>query len=84
MRLKEHFALHMQIPHKSTPWLEIQDESRWISSKIHMDGKINLDSGTSAAEGDPHDVRKKGHTILIIFVCLSISHTGDYSALFLY
>lgn len=47
--LKEHFALHMQFRHKSILWLEIQDESRWISSKIHMDGKVSADSGTSAA-----------------------------------
>lgn len=44
---------------KSKSWLEIQDNSRWISSKIHMDGKINLCSGISAAEGELHAVRKK-------------------------
>lgn len=36
----KNFALYMQIPHKSNPWPEIQDESRWISSKIHVDGKL--------------------------------------------
>lgn len=44
---------------KSKSWLEIQDKSRWISSKIHMDGKINLCSGISTAEGELHAVRKK-------------------------
>lgn len=47
--LKEHSALHTQFPHKSILWLEIQDERRWISSEIHMDGKVNVDSGISAA-----------------------------------
>lgn len=72
----------MQIPHKSNPWLEIQGKSRWISSKIHMDGKANLDSGSAAAAGDSHAVRKQGHATLVVFV--SLSHIGDYSALFLY
>lgn len=47
--LKEHFALQIQSCHKSILWLEIHDESRLISSKTHMDGKVNVDSGTSAA-----------------------------------
>lgn len=47
--LKEHFALHMQFHHKSILWLEIQDENRLISSKTPMDGKVNADSGISAA-----------------------------------
>lgn len=47
--LKEHFALHMQFHHKSILQLEIQDKSRWISSKIDMDAKVNVDSYISAA-----------------------------------
>lgn len=39
----------MQSHHKSILWIEIQDESRWISSKTHMDGKVTVDSATSAA-----------------------------------
>lgn len=70
------------MPHKSNPLLEIQDEHRWISSKIHMDGKVDLDSGTSAAEGTSRVFRKKRHTTLVFFICSS--HIGDYHALFLY